>query len=99
MGILSVTQLESIRKDDSGDVMQIAYMPAISSENITTSGTSAQSTVFADNCNYVRLDGDTTERILFGANPTALSTSTRLRADNTEYFAVKPGQKLAAINE
>jgi hypothetical protein len=99
MGTVNVVQLQEISNDSHGELAQIAHMPAISSENVTSSGTSAQSAAFGNNCRFVRIATDTTVRILFAANPTALQTSIRLLADTAEYFGVVAGQKVAVIDE
>jgi len=99
MGTVNVTQLRSIARELDGVVMPVAKTPVISSENVTSSGTSAQSAEFAASCSYVRIATDTTVRILFGDDPTALAASVRLLADTTEYFGVVAGQKVAVIDE
>ena len=69
------------------------------SENVTSSGTSAQSSAMPANTEVVRIATDTTIRVLIGSNPTALATSVRMLADTSEYFTVREGHKVAVINE
>lgn len=59
--------------------------------------TSTQSSAFKNNTYIVRLHADAICSVLFGSNPTALTTSKRLAANQTEYFAVVPGQKVAVV--
>jgi len=84
-------------KDDSG--IQVANMPPLLSENVTSSGTSAQSSAAPAYSEVVRVAPDTTVRILTGTDPTALASSVRMKADTVEYFTVKVGDKVAVIDE
>ena len=98
MGTVNVAQFDRLAKDSNGIGMQVPVAP-MSSENITSSATSAQSTVFDPECSFIRISTDTTVRIAFGSNPTATATGFRLPADVTEYFGVTAGQKVAVIDE
>lgn len=100
MGTVNVVQYDAIDQDNTGGVQpQIAKTPAISSENVTSGATSAQSSVFSDNTKLVLVSTDTTIRITFGTDPAAAATSERLVADASRYYGVRAGQKLAVINE
>ena len=59
--------------------------------------TSTQSAAFGGQTTLVRIHVDGIASILFGANPTATTSNMRLAAGQTEYFAVSPGQKVAAV--
>lgn len=67
------------------------------SQNVTTSGTSAQSAALGGNTLIVRLIATTDCRVAFGANPTATATSMLLTAGVPEFFTVQVGSKIAAI--
>lgn len=78
--------------------------PLVAPQNLTPTGTSAQSAAFTDNTRIIRVFTDTAIAIRvsdaltvapFG--PVAVSTDTRMAANATEYFAVAPGQKAAVI--
>lgn len=69
---------------------QAAYMPALASANITYTTSSVQSAVFQGTTALVRISCDATAYVLFGANPTALLTSLRVSAGQTEYFVIVP---------
>ena len=94
MGTVNIAAFSQIESD-----IQAAYAPELLSENVTSSGTSAQSSAMPDKASIVRIATDTTVRINFGANPTATSAGIRLLADTMEYFTVLPGTKVAVINE
>ena len=67
----------------------------------TSGGTSAQSTAFGSQTEYVRIASDADIYILFGANPTAVATANSstifIPADQPEIFKVSPGEKVAFI--
>lgn len=77
----------------------MAFTPAIANNNVTIGG-AAQSNAFATNTRLVRLHADTICYVKFGTNPTAVTaTDARLAANQTEYFAVQPGDgmKLSVV--
>lgn len=73
-------------------------LPVVRSNNISMSGASAQSAAFNANTTLIRVHADAICSVLIGTNPTALTTDARMAADQTEYFAVAAGQKIAAIS-
>jgi hypothetical protein len=74
--------------------------PIGNGEKVTTSGTSAQSAVMPANTSTVRVVGSAACYIIFGENPTALATtSIYMPAGLVEYFAIKPGEKIAVIQD
>ena len=97
MAICNVTQFSGASVI-SGVVVQAPLCPPISSENVTASGTSAQSAVFASNCSLVRVICDAACYIKFGDNPTAAAGDVYLAAGAAEYFAISgSGQRLAVV--
>lgn len=58
---------------------------------------SLQSAAFGSSTRLVRIHTDAICSIAFGSNPTATANSKRLAANATEYFSVKPGDKVAVI--
>lgn len=70
---------------------QAAIMPALASYNITYTTSSVQGAVFQPTTALVRITCDATGYVLFGTNPTALLTSLRFSAGQTEYFTIVPG--------
>lgn len=97
MAICNVTQFSGASVS-SGVVVQAPVCPPISSENVTASGSSAQSAVFASNCSLVRVVCDAACYVKFGANPAAAAGDLYLAAGAVEYFAVQgSGQRLAVV--
>lgn len=64
---------------------------------VTIGATSLQSAAFHNYTKIIRVHTDAACSIAFGDNPTATANSMRLAGNQTEYFAVLPGQKLAVI--
>jgi len=72
--------------------------PPLAEQTISTSGSSTQcSNAFHARTRLVRVHTDTIVSIAFGANPTATVNTRRLAANQTEYFSVEGGFKIAAI--
>lgn len=94
MGVLYITEYQ--KYSGSGTSFQAALEPEQASQKITYS-TTTQSVALGKNTYLVRLHTDSICSVLVGANPTATTTNKRLAANQTEYFAVLPGQKIAAI--
>lgn len=64
---------------------------------IANDGASTPSAAFAATTRFVRIHSDSVCSIKFGPNPTATTSSKRMAAGQTEYYYVKPGDKVAAI--
>lgn len=64
---------------------------------ITSSGTSQQSAAFGSTTRLIRIHTDGIISIAIGPNPTATTNSKRLAANQTEYFSVYPGHRIAII--
>jgi hypothetical protein len=80
--------------------VQVAKMPPlVTPQNITVTGTSAQSAALSSDTKMIRAWCDTQSAIEIGTNPTAsVTVSTPLSAGLAEYFNVDPaGQKAAFI--
>lgn len=82
-----------------GYLVPVATEPAVVEQVITIGGSSTQSAAFSPNTTFIRVHTGAICSILIGANPTASATvNKRLAANQTEYFVVAPGQKLAVIS-
>jgi|SRR6185312_9869663 len=67
-------------------------------QKILISGSSTQSAAFNRNTRLIRVHTDGICSIFVGgANPQATVGTDRLAANQTEYFAVNPGDKIAVI--
>ncbi len=77
--------------------VQVASKPALTTQTVAISASSAQSAAFSSQTTYIRVHTDVICSTVVGANPTATTAGERLAADNTEYFRVQPGHKIAVI--
>ena len=80
-----------------GQLAQAPVEPAIADQSITITGASAQSSAFNASTTLIRVHTDATCSIKIGINPTAVTTAHRMAANETDYYAVIPGQLLAVI--
>jgi len=76
--------------------MNYAMRP-LTTEKVTSSGSSAQSSAFNDNIEYIRVMPDADCHIEFGVNPTATTSKIFLEAKTSECFKVSAGEKVAVI--
>ena len=76
--------------------MNYAMRP-LTTEKVTSSGSSAQSSAFSANIEYIRVIPDADCHIEFGVNPTAANTKIFLESKSSECFKVSPGEKVAVI--
>lgn len=79
-----------------GNVVAV-HEPSQAEQTVAITAGSVQSAAFNPNTFFVRVHTDAICSIKFGANPTAAATTKRLSANQTEYFIVSPGHKLAVI--
>jgi hypothetical protein len=79
--------------------VQAGVMPSLVSQNVAIGGSSAQSSAFNGKTLLIRVHTDVICSIAIGSNPTAVTTATRMAANQTEYFGVPPntGYKIAVI--
>lgn len=64
--------------------------PELANQTVSISGSSTQSSAFNNNTSLLRIHTDAICSIEFGTNPTATTSTKRLAANQTEYFAVVP---------
>jgi hypothetical protein len=81
----------------SSELLPLSLEPPLAEQTVALSGASAQSNAFGPFTKYIRVHTDAICSILVGSNPTATTAKKRIPADHTEYFGVKPGDKIAAI--
>ncbi len=91
MATLYITEFAALAKDLANDVVPCAQQLPIAEQTRSVSGTSAQSSALNAQTRYVRLSTDAACFVLFGVDPTALTTSMPLFAGQCEYFGVPGG--------
>ena len=72
-------------------------MRPITTQKVTSSGSSAASSAFGSNVEYVRVIADADCHIEFGVAPTATTSKIFLESKTSEYFKVSEGEKVAVI--
>ena len=99
MATLYITEFSDIFTSRNDQTVNMALQPYNNSQTVAIGATSAQSTAIKNNTLFVRLFTDTACAVEFGTNPTAVATSPRMAANQTEYFAVPQGQsyKIATL--
>lgn len=78
--------------------VQVAQQPALAEQTVSISGGSLQSNAFSGGTRLIRLHCDGIASFKIATSPTATTLSARIAADQTEYFAVNPGDKIAIIS-
>lgn len=97
MPALYITEFSDEANASDGRPMQAVQTPSIGTQTVAIGGASAQSAAFKSNTRIVRINTDMACHVVFGANPVATTSMARMSADQTEYFGVVPGQKIAVI--
>lgn len=97
MAVLDISEYSELARDVNRNILAAGEEPALTHQQVAVGGSTAQSSAFGTQTQFVRLHTDVPCRVEFGVDPTAASTSKRLAANSTEYFGVTPGQKLAVI--
>lgn len=98
MSNLSITEYSGVGESLTGIKIQAGKEPAVTTQNVSYTTTSTQSSAFNASTRVVRIVADAASRVLFGSNPTATAGGTTLIPANTpEYFSVNAGDKVAVI--
>jgi|SRR6185369_8299318 len=83
----------------AGSGVPVGFAPPITNNNISIASGSVASNAFNANTRMIRVHNDATNAavwIKIGAAPTAaVTTDARMVANQTEYFQVNPGHKIA----
>lgn len=97
MAVLYVTEYVTQISDPNGKIVPAAEEPALLTDTVAIGASSTQGDVFNVKTKFVRVHTDVACHVAFGDNPTASTSSMRLAANQTEYFGVQAGQRLAVI--
>lgn len=68
-------------------------------QSITTTGASQASAAFSDVSIAIRIACTQATRVAFGTAPVATASSLLLTAGDVEYFVVRPGSKIAVLQD
>lgn len=106
MAVLFIAEFQGLGAP-SGNLQQSAQVPPVAQQTLAIGVGSVASNAFNARTQMIRVHTDAICSIAFGAapttpggtgsTPTATNTNMRLAANQTEYFAVYPGQIMAVI--
>lgn len=96
MAKLYITEFHTLGATPEGATFPLVP-PAADQTPVAIGVGSTQSAAFNVSTRFVRLHADAICSVAFGSNPTATADNARLAANQTEYFAVSPGHKVAVI--
>lgn len=101
-GKVYISEYCDLKIANVGMALPMGLEPAVAEQLINTTGTSAISSAFNAKTKFIRVHTDAVVSLLFsatdGASVTAVTTKKRMAANTTEYFAVRAGDKVAAID-
>lgn len=97
MATLYISEFSGLGVQNASWGVQAANARPLASQTVSIGGASAQSSAFNNSTNLVRLHADAPCCFLFGSNPTATTSNGRMATNQTEYFEVLPGDKVACI--
>lgn len=99
MATLFVSEYGSVGLTLNGGNVAAGKEPRLAAQSVAVGVASAQSDAFQDNTRFIRVHTDVACYYKIGSNPTAVATEGRLAANQTEYFGVNGGDKIAVIQE
>jgi len=94
-----ITEYRDVAHDAAGNPLQCGQEPPVAEQFVAIAGTSAQSAAFNDATNFVSIYADSDCHIAFGDDPDATQDLRKMGAGTTMFCGVKPGHKVAVINE
>ena len=101
MATLYITEFRSMQSaagvGHAEESAPAANLPSLGTQAIVLSGSSQQSAVIQAATKLVRIKTDGACFVTVGASPTATAAGMPLFAGDSEYFGIRPGDKLAVI--
>ena len=79
------------------NTIQIAVLPPIIEQTVAIGGAAVLSNFFHPATGVIRVHADAVCSISVGFAPLATSANMRLAANSTEYFSVRPGERMSVI--
>jgi hypothetical protein len=95
MAVLYVTEFSEVPSVRNVPT-PLAVEPAVAEQAVTFT-TTTQSAAFNADTRYVRIYASADCHIRFGTNPTATTSTAKMKADVPEWRAVTQGHKVAAV--
>ena len=99
MPTLHIEEFTHVTQDGNGHVLQLAQYPAIATQAVTFTATSAQSATFNPGTRLIKIRADANFRYAIGTNPVATATNVPLASGEIQYMGIRPGGglRIAAI--
>lgn len=96
MAVLYIAEFSTMYTGGDGGG-QMAVCPPIAQQTLVIGGTTSPSSAFNAATSFIRVHADVICSIALGSAPVATAVQMRLAANQTEYFAVPGGSKIAVI--
>ncbi len=101
MATLYITEfqrLANISQWQGNVFLQIPENPEVANQTVAIGGASASSAAFNALTKFIRVHADAICSVAVGGtSPVATATQRRMASNQTEYFGVNPGDKIAVI--
>lgn len=97
MAVVYVTEYARQVRDMGGYLVPTPEEPALAEQQVAIGGSSDQSSAFNDSAKLIMVHTDAICHIAIGSDPTASTSTKRMPADQTLFFGVQPGHKIAVI--
>jgi hypothetical protein len=99
MSIMYLEEFAGISNTPTSNIVaQAAQQPSVVTQTFSFTGTAGVSSAFNTKTNLVRVHADGICSYLFSSAGTSATTANpRLAAGTTEYFSVRPGDKISAV--
>lgn len=97
MAVVYISEYKYQPLDADGKTLAVGNEPALAYQTVAIGGASAQSAAFQTDTRFIRVHTDAICSIKIATNPTAVTTENRLAANQTEFFGVRGGLKIAVI--
>lgn len=97
MATLYITEVKELGVANFGKDIAAPKMPPEAEQTVAIGGASTQSNAFAPTTHFIIVHSDAICSLAFGANPTAAGSAHRLAANETRFYGVNAGDKVAAI--
>lgn len=97
MATLYIAEHIDLQTDATGKLVLVGKEPVVAEQTVAIGGGSTPSAATRSETKFVRLHTDAICSIAIGANPTATAANRRLAANQTEFFGITGGHKIAVI--
>lgn len=97
MTIARISEYKEMAKDESGDLVPVASEPAIATQKVSFTTTTA-SAAFNPETIFIRVVAEVKAHFKVSKAPIAKETDPYIPAHVPEYFAVRGGHKIAFYN-